>query len=217
MEKLPVLRYTSSLIASAAILLLIYLLFLLFKPFATPLIFAGVMVVLFYPIHTWFKRYMPNFLASFLSTIIVLVIIIIPAIAIATGIVNETIGLAQTISSVPVKQLMVQAHTQAARIGIDLDATMSDVPQRIAGVAGKLASQVIGDVWSIVIGIVVALIATFFFFRDGEGALTIFIQALPINPKGSRSFIKEIGMMIKSNFAASLASASIQGTAGIFL
>lgn len=47
----PVRRDTSALVTGAAILLLAYLLFLIFRPFAVALVFAAVMAVVFHPLH----------------------------------------------------------------------------------------------------------------------------------------------------------------------
>ena len=208
------LRYTSSIIESAALLVLAYLLFLIFKPFATPLIFAAVMVVLFDPIHARLNRRIPMLWSSLISTVMILFVIIIPALAIATGIVHETLDLAHTIGTVPLGKLMMNIHTQAARIGIDFDAMVRDAAQRIAGQAGQLATHVIGNTWSVFIGIIVALLSTFFFFRDGKNALAILLRALPLNQEWSKTLIKDIGIMIKSNIAASFVAASIQGLVG---
>lgn len=208
------LRYTSSIIASAALLVLVYLLFLIFKPFATPLIFAAVMVVLLDPIHARLNRRIPTLWASLICTVMILVVIIIPALAIATGIVHETLDLAHTIGTVPLGKLMINIHTQAARIGIDFDAMVRDAAQRIAGQAGQLATHVIGNTWDVFIGIIVALLSTFFFFRDGKNALAILLRALPLNQEWTKTLIKDIGIMIKSNITASFAAGSIQGLVG---
>lgn len=206
-------RDTLSIITAAIVLFLAYLLLLIFAPFATPLVFAAVVVVVFYPMHVWFKHRMPNALSALLSTIIVLIIIIIPVFAISAGIAQETIDLAQTVGTFSIEKIVSHAHTLAAKIGLDLDIIIRDVAQRIAGQAGKLASQVIGDTLSIVIGCIVALLATFYFFRDGEIILAK-IRSLPVNKKLNESLIKDVGTIIKLNIAASFAAASLQGLVG---
>ena len=208
------LRDTSALVSGVAIVLLAYLLFLIFKPFATALVFAAVMAVVFHPLHVWLARRIPRSWAAAVSTMVVVAVIIMPAFAVATGIVHETIDLAGTIGSVPMERLLTQAHGQAARVGIDLDTMVQDAAQRMAGQAGQLASRVVSDVWSVFLGVVVALLATYFFFRDGEHALTIAARALPLGRQRNIALMKEVGTMINANIAASLVAASIQGTAG---
>lgn len=197
-----------------AILLLAYLVFLIFKPFAVALVFAVVVAVVLHPLQVWFERRMPRSLASIASTTVVVAVVIVPAFAVATGIVHETIDLASTMGTAPMERVVAQAHGQAARLGIDLDMMVRDAAQRTASQAGQLASRLVSDVWSLFLGVVVALIATFFFFRDGERALTIAAGALPLTSERSVGLMKEIGTMINSNIAASLAAAAIQGTVG---
>lgn len=99
-------------------------------------------------------------------------------------------------------------------MGIDLDTIVRDAAQPTAGQAGQLVSRLVSDVWSVFLGVVVALLATFFFFRDGEQALTIVGRTLPFAEERNIGLMKEIGTMINSNIAASLAAAAIQGTVG---
>jgi len=109
-----------------------------------------------------------------------------------------------------------EAHRQGAwpGLGIDLDTLVRDAAQRTAGQAGPLAPRVVSDVWSVFLGVVVALLATFSFFRDGEHAITIASRTLPFTKERNIGLMKEVGTMINSNIAASLAAASIQGTVG---
>jgi len=207
-------REISALVSGATILLLAYLLFLIVKPFAVALVFAAVVAVVFHPLQVWFERRMPRSWASVASTTVVIAVIILPAFAVATGIVHETIDLASTIGSAPMEKLLAQAHGQAARLGLDLDTMVREAAQRTAGQAGQLASRLVSDVWSVFLGLVVALIATFFFFRDGEQALTMAARALPFTSERNAALLRDIGTMINSNIAASLAAASIQGTVG---
>lgn len=206
-------RYLPSIMASAIILLLFYLLFLIFQPFVTALILAAVVVILFYPIHTKIIRKIPNSLASLMSTLIVFIIIIVPGLLIVTGIVHETIGLSQNFKSVSLEKIMIHAHTTAEKIGIDLDEVIKEAAQKVASQAGQLASHIVGNTWSIVIGIFATLLATFFFFRDGEKIIK-FIKSFPLDSIWIGNLINEIMTMIKSNIVASFVAASIQGTIG---
>lgn len=210
------LPYTLKLIITSGVLVLSYLVFLIFKPFATSLIFAGVIVVLFYPMHRKLLSVTSNVLASLISTFTVLFIIIIPALIIAIGIGHETINIANTIGNIQLDNLFSNVQSQISKMGLDLDALIRDAAQGIAGQAGKLASQVIGNLWAVLIGTLVSLFAIFFFFRDGENALDFFLKLLPVNRNKSEKILAKIGLMIKSNIAVSFLAASIQGLVGGF-
>jgi predicted PurR-regulated permease PerM len=103
-------------VSGVAILLLAYILFLIFKPFAVALVFAAVVAVVFHPLQLWLERRMPRSWAAVVSTTLVVAVIIMPAFAVATGIVHETIDLASTIGSAPMEKLIAQAQGQATRL-----------------------------------------------------------------------------------------------------
>lgn len=206
-------QYTPSIIASAVLLFLFYLVFLIFKPFVTALILAAVIVVIFNPIHTWINHKLPNSLASLISTLLAFIIIIVPGVLIATGIVHETISITQLIESVSLEKIMTHVHTMAGKTGFDLSEIIKDVIQKITSQVGLLAAHIIGNIWNVVIGILITLLATFFFFRDKEKMMNV-VKSFPINSIWIENLIKEIVSMIKSNIAASFICASIQGTIG---
>ena len=85
---------SSRLVTTVAILVLGYLVFLIIRPFATPLLFAAVMVVIFDPVYQRLETRLRPSLAAALSTFMVVLVIIIPAMLIAGRIVDETIDLA---------------------------------------------------------------------------------------------------------------------------
>ena len=167
------LQNTSRFFAGATILLLAYLLFLIFQPFATPLILSAVMVVLLYPLYEKLAQRMKPSWAAIISTLLIFIIVIIPVSAIITSIVYETLDLAKTMGTIPIDKIMAKAETFTMRFGIDLNAMMTDASQRIASQSGLVATYLLSNIWHIVIGIFVTLLATFFIFRDGEKALKI--------------------------------------------
>lgn len=172
------------------------------------------MVILFYPLYVRLRQYMPQFWASLVSTATVLILIIIPVFVIAAGIAHESQDLVHVIGSVPYEKFMMNAHAQAAQIGIDLDQFVKDVAQRIANQAGQLALYIIGNALNIFIGTFVTLMAIFFFFRDGQKIVINLPSVFPLNQEWCDTLIKEIGKMIKANITASLLAASIQGSIG---
>jgi predicted PurR-regulated permease PerM len=204
-------RYAPSIIASAIILFLFYLLFLIFQPFITALILSAVMVILFHPIHKQINHKLPKTLASLVSTLLVFLIIIIPGLLIATGIAREAIALNLTIPGASFENIMNKVHTLAGKFNLDLDFIIKSLIQKIASQAGELSLHVIGNVWNIMIGIFVTLLATFFFFRDGERAMHL-VKLFPFNSSWIENLIHEIVIMIKANISASFIAASIQGT-----
>jgi predicted PurR-regulated permease PerM len=205
---------SSRLVTTVAILVLGYLVFLIIRPFATPLLFAAVMVVIFDPVYQRLETRLRPSLAAALSTFMVVLVIIIPAMLIAGRIVDETIDLAGNVRALRFDALVARAQGHAAQWGVNLEQVVRDGAQQLAGQAGLVTARVIRNTWALFIGMIVAILALFFLFRDGKRLLTVTIHALPMPEAVSQTLVTNIGGMIRSNMAASLIAASIQGMIG---
>lgn len=204
-------QYIPSIIASAMLLFLFYLLFLIFQPFITALIFSAVAVILFQPIHRRINHKISKSWASLISTLLVFLIIIIPGLLLAAGIARETITLSLSIQSVSFQDIVNQIHTIAGKFNLDVELIIKTLIEKIASQVGQLSLHLIGNVWNIMIGIFVTLLATFFFFRDGEKVMQ-FIKLNHFNSTWIENLIHEIVTMIKANISASFIAATTQGT-----
>jgi predicted PurR-regulated permease PerM len=207
-------RETSPLIPALAIILLGYSVFLIIRPFATPLVFAVVMVVVFQPVYARFEQRLKPSYAAALVTLVVVLAIIVPALLIAARVVSETIDLAGNVRMLPSDTLLARAQGHAVQWGLDVESLVRNGAQRLAGQAGVLASRILRDVWALGAGLVVAILGMFFLFRDGGRLLPVVIRALPLPPVLSASIVHDVGTMIYSNIAASLVAACVQGTIG---
>ena len=213
-DREPTGRETSGLIGALAIVLLGYLLYLIVRPFATALVFAVVMVVVFHPLQVRLERRLKPSYAAGLSTLAVVLAIILPALFVAAYVVGETIDLAGNVRTLPFDTLLAHAQRHAARWGVDIDMILRDGAQQLAGQAGLLASRIIRDAWALFVGVIVAVLTMFFLFRDGKRVLPVATRALPMPVAMSNALVRDIGAMISSNIAASLVAAAIQGTIG---
>ena len=207
-------RAMAQVIAVVATLVLGYLVFLLVRPFVTPLVFAVVMVVVFSPLHVRLERRLRPSAAATFSTLVVVLVIIIPAVLIAGRIVYETIDLAGDVRTLRFDALLARAQGHAAQWGLDLERVLRDGAQQLSGQAGLLASRVITNTWALFIGVIIAILAMFFLFRDGKQLLQAVTRAIPVSAAVTKALTEDIGGMIRSNIAASLVAASIQGTIG---
>src|SRR6516164_11328323 len=127
----PMRRETSHLMPALAIVLLGYLVYLIVRPFATPLVFALVMVVVFHPLYVRLERRIKPSYAAGLSTLAVVLVIILPALLIAARVVSETIDLAGNVRALPFDTMLAHAQRHAARWGVDVEMLLRDGAQRL--------------------------------------------------------------------------------------
>jgi predicted PurR-regulated permease PerM len=193
---------------------LAYLAFLVIQPFATPLVFAIVMVVVFEPLHARLVRRFGPATAAGLGTASVVLLTLVPLFLVASQVVGEAVDLVQTLDSSPFEHLLAQAQGLAARLGLDLESVIRQATEQLAGSVGSLASRLVRDAGSALVGTAIAMFATFFLFRDGRRIVERLPDFMPMERGEAQRLLGEIRAMIHSNIAASLASASLQGAIG---
>ena len=162
-----------------------YMVWLIMSPFLSALALAAVIVTISSPLYYALIPRMPRqskSIAALLSTIIVFVVGILPIVIMTTLIVGEVANLYQSID-------------QSG--GITLGGSITAIEQQIsivvpgfefdlAGQIGLVAEWFTGNLASIFAGTIstfflffIALIASFYFFRDGRELLQLVIKASP--------------------------------------
>lgn len=195
-------------------LVLAYLTFRVVEPFATPLIFAVVMVIVFEPLHARFSKRVKPAAAAALGTASVVLLTLVPIFLVAGQVVGEAVDLVQSLDSAPVERALDQVQGLATRFGVDLEALVRQATQQVAGSAGGLASRVVRDAWSAILGTVITMFATFFLFRDGRQIVARLPDFMPMERPQAERLLVEVRAMVQSNIAASLVAASLQGAIG---
>ena len=72
----------------------------------------------------------------------------------------------------------------------------------------------ISNTWALLIGVIIAILTMFFLIRDGTHLLRVVTRAIPVPATVTNAWVEKIAGRIRSNIAASLGAASIQGTTG---
>ncbi|HVH26495.1 MAG TPA: AI-2E family transporter [Vicinamibacterales bacterium] len=204
------------------VLLLAYLVYLLFRPFLTPLLWAAVLAALFHaPFLSLAKRWGKTWAAA-IGTAAVTVLIIVPLILVMSAFVQEATA---TLSSIDLslesagfaRLQRVWTRVQSFGPGGSLGSLEDIVKQGASSIAGFVAGQagtVLRNVAVIVVHLVVTLFALFFFFRDGDTIMAAFRRVLPFESDQLDRMIGEARDLIHASVTASLSVAIIQGTLG---
>jgi predicted PurR-regulated permease PerM len=182
----------------AVFLFLLWQLALFVAPFFTPLVWAAILALVFYPVTAWLVRAFRGrrTLAATVLVVAVTVVVILPAFLIGSMLVREATGAYHRVheSVAGGEMSQVVAQIQASRLGglwnrlapwleqFSLD--LSDLLLRATNLvstfvvdqAGALARNVLGTVVSFVL----MLVALFFFFRDGEAIADGLRDLLPM-------------------------------------
>lgn len=195
-----------------------YMVWLITSPFLSALALAAVIVTISSPLYNALVPRMPRknkSLAALLSTVIVFVVGILPIVIVTGLIVNEAVDFYQDIDGAEQISLggtVQMIETQIAQFvpGFKLD---------LAGQIGLVAEWFTGNIASIFAGTIstfflffIALIASFYFFRDGHELLQLVIKASPLPDEEDKEILDRLGRAVRAVATGTLLVAIIQGT-----
>lgn len=203
-----------------------YLCWLVVQPFVGVLLWAVVLVVVFYPAHRrlvdWTGR--PGSAAA-LSTLLVIFTILLPVVAVTFAVARELRGAVEQaqggighILDMPALQPMVQWLGRY----VDLDAWRSNA--YVVEQLQEWSATIAGPTLLFVGGIVNALVQTllvvftmFYFFRDAESLRRALYDIVPLEYEQSHEIMVRTRDVIGATIYGVLAISMIQGTLGTLI
>jgi predicted PurR-regulated permease PerM len=206
--------------------LLAYFVYLVFEPFLTPLIWAVVLVVFFRRLHAAVQRRIasPN-LAALASTLAVTLIFIVPVFLVFSLVANQAIAVTQRlveewrhglgwrslfawVESLPLQYLPIEVKLDDLR-----EIAAQNLRQwglRIAERGATLAQNVLG----VTVSVLVALIASFYLFRDGAALMRLVRDVAPLEADYRERLLAITENVLFASVLSSFAVAAVQGTLG---
>jgi predicted PurR-regulated permease PerM len=196
--------------------LLIYLDYRMFRLFLSPLAWAAVLAITFYPVHQRLARRLKKpGIAAVASAIVVLAVLVVPAIAIATACVQQGIMISREIGDLdilPKLQELLNAIT--TRVPIDVP----DLENRILEAVGSLGSHLAemsanfaGNAAQFFLNAGVLVLALFFMFRDGPKILTFLRDTAPMETEMSDQLFTEAAELVTVTLQSTVVVALAQG------
>ncbi len=204
------------------VLLMVYLVFLVVQPFLSPLLWAAVLAVCFYP---WYRRFRSRFnpnRAALATTLIVTVILIVPMVVLLSALVREAAVALPDVQRVlsETGPAGIQHFWERVQPRIPLPspaAVMNLITDAVKNLATIVASQTGGVVANIAVfflNLIITLFALFFFLRDAESIGRTVRKLLPFDEAQREELISQALELIRASVTASLAVAGAQGFLG---
>jgi predicted PurR-regulated permease PerM len=208
---------------------LLYQFYLVFQVFLAPLAWAGVLALVFYPVHRWLTRLLRQRqgLAAFLLTTVVIAIVMVPMVALSASIAAESVAayghIRNLVQSGQVPDLV--ASLRASRLGlvwdtlapqlaswnVDLSALLLKSTDAVSGFLVNRVSAVAANVARFLINFFFATFALFFFFRDGERMVSGLRDLLPMEAKHTDVILTRLYDTLSAVVQGTLATAVVQG------
>ena len=208
----------------AATLIALYLCWKLISPFVEVLLWAGVLVVVFFPVHERILRRVrsPN-LAAGLSCVLVVVTILGPVTLVTLAIVGEAADAVDNVQAGINRLLDPNSRVhQIVDRWIDLDEIRAgewkaDLLKALQERGGAIAGQTLtyaGRVLRAVIKIFFVVFTMYYFFRDSERIRAALHDVLPLEHEQSARIFSHTREVIAASVNGVVVIAAVQGTLG---
>jgi predicted PurR-regulated permease PerM len=204
------------------VILLAYLVFRVFQPFLSPLGWAVVFVVVFYPLHVKLEKRVGPKLAAAVSTVAVTVILIVPAILLMTAFVHEAVEAGRNIQAGVAEGRMPMVEDAWAWVSerapgespSDLETLARDYVDRLGEFLARQATSVLRNAVLFVFYLIVTIFAMFFLFRDATKMVGGMRRLLPFEEPLRERMLGQARDLVFASVTASLIIATVQGTLG---
>jgi predicted PurR-regulated permease PerM len=211
------------LVASAAAL---YVCYLMARPFTKPFLFAGVLAIVFYPLHARIQSKVrgPN-AAALLSTLAVLLVVAIPAVGLGGALTRDLGQAYQRLSEASASvggwapYAMRKFETPLRWLGARVDLARLDVRgevrSRLDAVSAWMVRSiagVLGNLTSFFFDAAISFFTLFFLFREGRRVRLTVAAALPLDPDRVERLFTNISDIVVANLYGVLAVAVVQGS-----
>jgi predicted PurR-regulated permease PerM len=208
-----------------------YLFYRLLEPFFTPLFWAAIFVIIFYPLYTKLEKYIKSAnIRSIILTGIIVILIIGPVTYLGVALVQEAVGLLEQFKTWAdqgkLDKLFNVTHSSFYLMlekklapyvdlpKIDPKTIIENALKSISRIALSQATQIITNAGRVVMEFLLMIFFMFFLFRDGEALLQQIREVIPMSPGKKKITINYLKNIIKGTMYGGVVVALIQGTLG---
>jgi predicted PurR-regulated permease PerM len=202
--------------------ILLWLVYLIVRPFLIPLAWACVLASVSFPAFERLARRSTRSKAATLTTATVTLVLIAPAVAIATMFVRETVDVAARVQTLFAEGHFgwfdrawssLQTHVPAAA-NVDPEVLATDWARESAAFLVATSGSILQNVATFLLDLVVALFATFFLLRDSAAIMRVVRKLLPLDDDAREQLIASTRDLIVAGVVSSVVVAVLQGFLG---
>jgi len=194
-----------------------YMVWLIMSPFLTALALSTIIVTICYPLYTRIKSHTPkknNTIAALVTTLIVLIAIVIPLVLMSSLVVQEVVSFYQELGSgdggIQARIVVIENGLQSMIPGFEID-LVNQLKSSGEWFAGNLGAIFAGTLSTIFV-FFIALVGSFYFFRDGKEMLQLLITASPLPDDEDRIILQRLARAVRAVATGTVLVAIIQGS-----
>lgn len=205
------------------VLALVFLAFQILRPFLAPLVWAGVLALCLWPVSRRLARRWGAGRAALMTTLLAALLILGPSIWLLYSLVDQVgevlpavrkaLTQVENIDKLNAVWVWTQAHVPLP----PLDELRTRATEWAGTLTSTVTAQVAGLIQNIavtLVKIILALLALFFFLRDGDHAVRHIREMLPFDEASKDRLVSQTRDLIAAGITATLVIALLQGFAG---
>jgi len=211
------------------LLVILYLAYLIFRPFLQAVAWAAILAMIVYPVYEWLLKVLKGkaTLAALILTVLIIFLIVVPAMRVSVFLTQETVELAKTMrSSVesaeieawkgkPWVQRVINAWESVSAelefFDIDLKQSAAQGAQIASGFLASQIKDVAQNIFLFAVNFIIALFTLFFMLRDGKALARRIHSLLPMDQEHKDHLFQNIINALFAVIHGALITAMIQG------
>lgn len=217
---MQILKNISGVFFLVVLIVSLYFVYLIFKPFLGVIFIAAAIAVTFYKPYEWFVKKFNNrkSLASIVMCILITLLIIIPIILFLYSLSKTSI---EAYSSIANKDIPKTVNQWLSNTFVELNITSSDVSDYLTSIASSFNSFIVSKVGAflkgttqLIVNIILIMLTMFFFFRDGKTLLKYIMRLTPLMDKYDKEIFNKFREVSYSALFSTLITGIAQGFVG---
>lgn len=200
-----------------------YMVWQIVAPFVSALALAAIIVTICYPLYERLRRVVPRnnrTIAAFLSTLVVLLVIVLPVVFLSSLVAREVVTFYQSLDpsngglsiTEQLTELEGMIQVYIPEFNIDLAEQLKATGQWITGNLGAIFAGTVSTIFVFFI----AVLGSFYFFRDGQELLQLVIKASPLPDHEDKIIFRRLAQAVRAVATGTLLVAIIQGSLAAF-
>ena len=194
-----------------------YLVWCLFMPFTSAIVLAAIVVIVCYPVHERIVRRLPNHnqtLGAFISLLFVLLAIVVPLGILASFILREAMSVYALINAsehIEAFDILTRVEHIIQKILPNFTFDISLMIQQAASFVVNHFVTIFTSTASTIFLFFISIIATFYFFRDGQYFTTYLIKLSPLRDSYDEKIIARLARAVRAVALGTIFVAMVQG------
>lgn len=194
-----------------------YLVWLMFAPFIGAVALAAIIVTICYPVYMRIKRILPvksDSLAALITTLFVIMAVVIPVLLLSSLLLREAVTVYQAVSGSEYSLMttLEDIETQLSAYVPGVEITFTEYLRQGAEFLARNVGTIFASTASTLFLFFIAVIASFYFFRDGQTFTRTIIEISPLPDDEDELILNRLAGAVRSVATGTVMIALIQGT-----